>query len=190
MRGARKRTHRTLSPASSPNPVIDSDSRHLKPALATILTISSSIPNHKATEINALLLKKVFAFHHVTAQAVKQLCNGFLLVKVDGPIHANNLVQITMLQDLLVRIKARLSLNTCRGIVLSEEAALLTEQELSEIGDSHIVNIKKPKQNLIRETVGSFSHLLPALSPKLLRWGEKCAMSRNCTLNPYAVSDA
>lgn len=114
----------------------------LNPEEASYFFVKATDPQQKVTSLNFYVLQKTFELHGLyNLPLVKRLRNGDLLVKVNSVEQAKTLASITQLHILHVCVEIPSYLNTKQGIIFSNEAKTMSNEEILDL--LHPLGVRK-----------------------------------------------
>ena len=95
----------------------DSDHGHANTAFPRFLLIESAVPEEPLTKLSPFVIQKVLVSIAGNPKSVKKLNSGALLVEVERPKHAENLMKITRFHQTPAKCTPHGNLNRSRGII-------------------------------------------------------------------------
>ena len=95
----------------------DSDHGHANTAFPRFLLIESAVPEEPLTKLSPFVIQKVLVSIAGNPKSVKKLNSGALLVVVERPKHAENLMKIMRFHQTPAKCTPHGNLNRSRGII-------------------------------------------------------------------------
>ena len=108
----------------------DSDHGHANTAFPRFLLIESAVPEEPLTKLSPFVIQKVLVSIAGNPKSVKKLNSGALLVEVERPKHAENLMKITRFHQTPAKCTPHGNLNRSRGIIRCPDLAGISEEEI------------------------------------------------------------
>ena len=106
------------------------DHGHANTAFPRFLLIESAVPDEPLTKLSPLVIQKVLVSIAGNPKSVKKLNSGALLVEVERPKHAENLMKITRFHQTPAKCTPHGNLNRSRGIIRCPNLAGISEEEI------------------------------------------------------------
>jgi len=106
--------------------------------------IIEAVEEGDLSKVSPFIVERVIRGAIGTARQIKKLRSGKLLVEITRNSQVNNLLKITTLSDIPVKVSPHRSLNQCKGVIRSPELASLSQYELeSELQKHNVTDVKK-----------------------------------------------
>ena len=156
---------------------LDADSETTSPTspFPRFLLIESTIPEQPLSKLSPFVIQKVLLSVAGSPKSVKKLSSGTLLVEVEKPKHAQNLMKIKHFFNIPAKCSPHTSLNTTRGIIRCPDLAGVSEDEIvEELSSQHVLAARRItvyRDGIKRETNTIVLTFNSAILPKTLKVG-------------------
>ena len=156
---------------------LDADSETTSPTSPSprFLLIESTIPEQPLSKLSPFVIQKVLLSVAGSPKSVKKLSSGTLLVEVEKPKHAQNLMKIKHFFNIPAKCSPHTSLNTTRGIIRCPDLAGVSEDEIvEELSSQHVLAARRItvyRDGIKRETNTIVLTFNSAILPKTLKVG-------------------
>ena len=108
------------------------------------LLIESTATDHLLSKLSPFVIEKVLVSVAGSPKSVKKLISGALLVEVEKPKHAENLLKISIFFQIPAKCSPHTSLNTSRGIIRCPDLAGVSEEEIvQELAKQNVTGARR-----------------------------------------------
>ena len=140
------------------------------------LIIESTKVDEPLTKLSPFVIEKVLVSVAGSPKSVKKLNSGSLLVEVEKPKHADNLMKLSRFFEIPAKCYPHTSLNTSRGIIRCPDLAGVTEEEIffSNLATQNVTAARRItvfRDNVKRSTNTIVLTLSTSILPKFLKVG-------------------
>ena len=153
----------------------DSDHGNANSAFPRFLLIESVVPEEPLSKLSPFIIQKVLVSIAGNPKSVKKLNSGALLVEVEKPKHAENLLRINRFHQTAAKCSPHVSLNRSRGIIRCPDLAGVSEEEI--VAELSSQNVSEARRITVwRDGVKKTSNTIvltfrTAILPKMLKIG-------------------
>ena len=153
----------------------DSDQEHGQSTFPRFLLIESTVPDEPLTKLSPFVIQKVLVSVAGSPKSVKKLNSGALLIEVEKPKHAENLLKINRFHLTPAKCSAHGTLNKSGGIIRCPDLAGIPEEEIvSELAGQNVTEARRItvwRDGVKRSTNTIVLTFRTALLPKALKVG-------------------
>ena len=153
----------------------DSDHGHDNTAFPRFLLIESAVPEEPLTKLSPFVIQKVLVSIAGNPKSVKKLNSGALLVEVERPKHAENLMKITRFHQTPAKCTPHGNLNRSRGIIRCPDLAGISEEEIvDELSSQNVSEARRIsvwRDGVKKSTNTIVLTFRTAILPKTLKFG-------------------
>ena len=108
----------------------DSETTQTTSPFPRFLLIESTVPDQPLSKLSPFVIQKVLMSVAGSPKSVKKLSSGSLLIEVEKPKHAENLMKIKHFFQIPAKCSPHVTLNTTRGIIRCPDLAGVSEEEI------------------------------------------------------------
>ena len=153
----------------------DSETTQSTSPFPRFLLIESTVPDQPLSKLSPFVIQKVLMSVAGSPKSVKKLSSGSLLIEVERPKHAENLMKIKQFFQIPAKCSPHGSLNTTRGIIRCPDLAGVSEAEIvEELSNQHVTAARRItvfRDGIKRETNTIVLTFNSAILPKSLKVG-------------------
>ena len=153
----------------------DSETTQTTSPFPRFLLIESTVPDQPLSKLSPFVIQKVLMSVAGSPKSVKKLSSGSLLIEVEKPKHAENLMKIKHFFQIPAKCSPHVTLNTTRGIIRCPDLAGVSEEEIVlELSNQHVTaarRISVYRDGIRRETNTIVLTFNSAILPKSLKVG-------------------
>ena len=156
---------------------LDADSEKPQPTspFPRFLLIESTNPDQPLSKLSPFVIEKVLVSIAGSPKSVKKLVSGALLVEVEKPKYAENLLKLNQFFQIPAKCSPHISLSTSRGIIRCPDLAGVTEAEIvQELAKQNVTGARRItvfRDGVKRETNTIVLTFNSAILPKTLKIG-------------------
>ena len=156
---------------------LDADSENPQPTspFPRFLLIESTVQDQPLSKLSPFVIQKVLVSTAGPPKSVKKLSSGSLLIEVEKPKHAENLLKLTHFFQIPAKCSPHVSLNTSRGIIRCPDLAGVSEEEIvHELSMQQVTGARRItvfRDGIRRETNTIVLTFNSAILPKSLKIG-------------------
>ena len=155
---------------------LDADSENPQPTspFPRFLLIESTVQDQPLSKLSPFVIQKVLVSTAGPPKSVKKLSSGSLLIEVEKPKHAENLLKLTHFFQIPAKCSPHVSLNTSRGIIRCPDLAGVSEEEIvHELSMQQVTGARRItvfRDGIRRETNTIVLTFNSAILPKSLKF--------------------
>ena len=156
---------------------LDADSENPQPTspFPRFLLIESTVQDQPLSKLSPFVIQKVLVSTAGPPKSVKKLSSGSLLIEIEKPKHAENLLKLTHFFQIPAKCSPHVSLNTSRGIIRCPDLAGVSEEEIvHELTMQQVTGARRItvfRDGIRRETNTIVLTFNSAILPKSLKIG-------------------
>ena len=153
----------------------DPDNAQTTSHFPRFLLIESTATDHPLSKLSPFVIEKVLVLVAGSPKAVKKLISGALLVEVEKPKHAENLLKTSSFFRIPAKCSPHTSLNTSHGIIPCPDRVGVSEEEIvQELAKQNVTGARRItvyRDGIKRETNTIVFTFTSAILPKTLKVG-------------------